>query len=126
MLYGEGMAIFPLDEINAPTYLVINPADNCAISAYPCHIALNDEKSRAYITNEDSGSISMIDLLRHEIIASIQIGRSITTLSLLPDNRFAIAASNMFADLSLIDLVNRRLIAVSEIDAELSSWLCLY
>ena len=125
-LYGEGMAIFPLDETNAPTYLVINPADNCAISAYPCHIALNDEKSRAYITNEDSGSISMIDLLRHEIIASIQIGRSITTLSLLPDNRFAIAASNMFADLSLIDLVNRRLIAVSEIDAELSSWLCLY
>lgn len=125
-LHGEGLAIFPLDEMEAPNYLVINPADNCAISAYPCHITLNDEQTIAYVTNEDSGSISVIDLETMQITTSIQIGRSITTFSLLSDNRFAIAGSNMFADLSLIDTVNRRLMAVSETSGELSSWFCLY
>lgn len=125
-LHGEGFAIFPLDEINTPNYLVINPADNCAISAYPCHITLNEAQTIAYVTNEDSGSISIIDLETMQITTSIQIGRSITTFALLPDSRFALAGSNMFADLSLIDIVNRRLMAVSEIGSELSSWFCLY
>lgn len=123
-LHGEGLAI--LAENQPPIYLSIQPAGNAnAPHIYPCNVTIDEEKNIAYVVNEDSGSITMVNLTDHTICDYFAVGRSITNLYLLPDTRFAVATSNMFADLSLLDLVNRRLLSITSNAHELSAMLAI-
>ena len=121
-VHGEGLAIFTEDKL--PIYLSFqSPQSLKALRAYPCNITINPTTSTAYIINEDSCSLTTIDLANNTISGSFSIGRSITNLYLLPNPNFAIATSNMFADLSVIDLVNQRLISMSNNDCEFANML---
>lgn len=121
-IYGEGLAIFT--EGNLPIYLSFqSPEFVKALHAYPCNITIDPTNNTAYIINEDSSSLTIIDLASNSITGSFSIGRSITNLYLLPNPNFAIATSNMFADLSIIDLVNQRLLSMSNDDCEFANML---
>lgn len=121
-IHGEGLAIFTEDSV--PIYLTFQlPELVKALRAYPCNITIDPTNSTAYIINEDSSSLTIIDLANNSITGSFSIGRSITNLYLLPNPNFAIATSNMFADLSIIDLVNQRLLSMSNDDCEFANML---
>lgn len=112
-IYGEGLAL--ITENNLPRYITIHsPEAANALRAYPCSVTIDDEKKIAYVVNEDSGSVTTIDLCGETVSGSFSIGRSITHLHLLADRRFALATSNMFADLSLLDLVNQKLLSICD------------
>ncbi len=65
------------------------------------------------LVSESTGTITKLDRRTGDITGSYSLGRSISHLYLLPDKRFAIATSNMFADLTLVDLVNEKLLSIS-------------
>ena len=122
--YGEGV-IFA-SENSLPIYLSVQLLHTpYTPHIYPCSITLNKQKDTAYIIHEDGGAISIVDTVNHIIQKTFSIGRSITNIHLLPDERFAIATSNMFADLSLLDLVNFKLIAISDSKQEFSNILSI-
>lgn len=118
--YGEGLAVF--EEGKPPAYLTFQaPAATRALHVYPCNVTIDESKNIAYVVNEDSGSITTVRLGDLSIGGYFTVGRSITNLHLLPDSRFAIATSNMFADLSMLDLVNQKLLSVTDRAQEFSN-----
>lgn len=122
--YGEGLAI--LTENTAPRYLTIQGlATAYTPHIYPCSVTLDEKEGVAYLVHEDGGSISIIHTDTYTVHKTFSIGRSISNLYLLPDSRFALATSNMFADLTLLDLVNQRLLSVSESSQEFSNLLAI-
>lgn len=122
--YGEGLAI--LSEKEPPVYRTFQAASaSRALHVYPCNVTIDEAKGVAYVVNEDSGSITMLRVDDYTVCDQFAVGRSITNLCLLPDSRFAIATSNMFADLSMLDLVNRKLLSVTDRSQELSSLLAV-
>ncbi len=110
--HGEGLHLLPTDT-PAPTVTTISLKSPSmrGLSIDPYSV-LPTENALCLIS-ESSGTITKLDRLTGEIIDSYSIGRSISNLYLLPDERFAVATSNMFADLSLVDLVNEKLLSVS-------------
>lgn len=124
--YGEGLAIFPMNQIETPVYLTVHASTlDGTPRAYPCHATVRKDQQIAYLVNEDSASITVIHLQKRKIIHSFSLGRSITSLYLLPDERFAIAASNMFADLAYIDLINGKLLSIAQSDHEFSRFIAV-
>lgn len=90
-----------------------------AFRTYPCYVAVTPDETTAYVAHEDSATISIIDIAAASVSGCIPVGRSVSCLALLPGCQFAIAGSYMFADLSLIDLVNRRLLSLTDNEREL-------
>lgn len=110
--YGEGLFIVRIHENCPPTILTIQcPACANSNGAYPCQATLAPDGQTAYVVNEDSGSVTIIDLTTGTVVDHFSVGRSISTLTVLPDAHFGVASSNMFGDLALIDLVNGRLLS---------------
>jgi len=120
---GEGVLILPSTETDdRPTVVTINCSCCSPVGkAYPLHVAVEPGGTRAYVACEDNATIGIIDVAQGKFCGSIPLGRSISRLALLPDKRFAIASSNMFADLCLIDLVNKRALSFSDTRRELLS-----
>lgn len=117
---GEGLFIFRLQKDGPPSVVSVQ-CPTCVQSngAYPCQVAVAPDGQTAYLVNEDSGSITIVDIINSAIVDHFSIGRSISALTILPDSRFAVASSNMFSDLSLIDLVNGRLLSFTENNREI-------
>lgn len=119
---GEGLIVMRKQKNGSPAVLAIQ-CPVCARSngAYPCQAAIAPDGQTAYIVNEDSGSVTIVDLTQAAVVDHFNVGRSISTLNILPDTRFAVASSNMFGDLALIDLVNGRLISFTENNQDILS-----
>lgn len=125
---GEGLAIFDQAKPDGsiPSVITIQcPLHTNGLKAYPCSVTVAPDRHSAYVINEDSGSITKLDLKLAEVTGNITLGRSISNLYILPDPRFAVATSNMFADLALIDLVNERLLSVTTSPNEILSCLAV-
>jgi YVTN family beta-propeller protein len=124
---GEGVAIFPAGETTGvdPSAVITIQCPFCyrGIKAYPGYIALSPDEKTAYVVNEDSSSLTVIDITRAAVTQGIPLGHSVTQICISPDGRFAVGASHRFADLCLIDLVNQRLISVTDTRRELSGFI---
>jgi hypothetical protein len=96
-----------------------------SLADYPSHIATWLEEPYAYVVNEESASITVIDITSASIIRHIEIGRSISCLHILPGGEFGIATSHILGDLSMIDLVNGRLLSVTDTKRELLGYLAI-
>lgn len=120
---GEGAVLFNLNKKpSSPTVITIQcPSCPSGLAAYPCHAAVTADNQTAYIVNEDGASIFVIDLESAQIIDRLNIGRSLSRLYLIPDSQLAIGTSNLFADLSLIDLTGGPLLAVTNTKRQLLS-----
>lgn len=119
---GEGLFVFREQKNKPPAVLTIQ----CPVCAqgnrvYPCHAAAAPDGQTAYVVNEDSGSVTIFDLINAVVVDYFSIGRSISTINLLPDSRFAVASSNMFGNLVLLDLVNGRPLSFTEDGIEILS-----
>lgn len=113
---GEGLAILDCKKGGSTPAIATIQCPACSLGhrAYPCYAVLSPDGCTAYVVNEDSGSISVIDVNKAQALDWFTVGRSISTLHILPDSRFALASSNMFCDLCLIDLVNGRLLTYTD------------
>ena len=121
---GEGLHIIMTD-IPAPavTTISLKAPSMRGITADPYSIlAIGDTLC---LIGESTGTITKIDGRTGDITGAYTLGRSISHLYLLPDERFAIATSNMFADLSLVDLVNEKLLSISICSHELFHQLAI-
>lgn len=111
-LHGEGLyRISPHADTASIATIPIQEYGKRALSAYPYSVLITDDI--IYLTCESAATITRIDARTNQIIDCICLGRSISNLYALPDSRFALATSNMFADLVVIDLVNCRLLTLS-------------
>jgi hypothetical protein len=119
---GEGVLIQDAAQTGGETCVVAIRCSGCAATsrAYPIHVAVAPDGQTAYVCDEDAAAISIIDLGTMSLRPSIVLGRSISRLALLPGGYFAVATSNMFADLCLVDLVNGRLLAFTVNDREIT------
>lgn len=124
---GEGVAIFNLSKKRpCPAVITIQcPSCPSGLAAYPCHAVLAADNRSAYIVNEDSASICVIDLTTAQVIDRLTLGRSLSRLYLLPDSHLAIGTSNLFADLSLIDLTSGSILAVTNSKRQLLSTIAI-
>lgn len=111
-LHGEGLYRICLSA-DPPSVATIPVQEygKRALSAYPYSVLLADDI--IYLACESAATITRIDARTNQIIDCICLGRSISNLYALPDSRFALATSNMFADLVVVDLVNCRLLTLS-------------
>jgi DNA-binding beta-propeller fold protein YncE len=127
----EGIIVFKPTEANEsnPSTMIsdtcLYPQDKSSSPAYPCHVAISSTEQVAYIVNEESGSITVIDLPSATITRHIKLGRSISCLHLLPSSNLAIATSHIFADLSMIDLVNGRLLSTTNTERQLLGYIAV-
>lgn len=103
----------------------IYPYTTSPSAAYPSHVATWPDEHLAYVVNEESSSITVIDSNTAAIIRHIEIGRSISCLHILPGGDFGIATSHIFADLSMIDLRNGRLLATTDTKRELLAYIAV-
>jgi hypothetical protein len=112
----EGVLLLKKGHLGAAPAVI--PLNHCPTATsfriYPCYAAITPDEATAYIVHEDSTNISVIDIASATVSGYIPVGRSISFLALLPNAQFAVAGSFMFADLSLIDLVNRRLLSMTD------------
>lgn len=125
---GEGVLVFDATQPDADNHAVITtlcPADMLSHQNYPCCAALSPDGTLAYIVNEDSASITIIDVKKRVVTGHIIVSRSISRLYILPDNRFALASSALFADLILIDLVNKQVLATTTPQHELYPYVAI-
>ena len=109
---GEGLHLIATDAPSpSVTTISLKSPQMRGITADPYSVlALGDTLC---LVSEATGTVTKIDRHTGDITGSYSLGRSISHLYLLPDERFAIATSNMFADLSLVDLVNEKLLSIS-------------
>lgn len=123
---GEGIAFFNLSKKRpSPTVVTIQcPICPSGLATYPCHAAIADNQT-AYIVNEDGASIFRIDLETAQITDRLPIGKSLSRLYLIPDSKLALGTSNLFGDLSLIDLAAGSLIAVTSTERQLLSTIAV-
>ncbi|QDR83020.1 YncE family protein [Sporomusa termitida] len=123
---GEGVALFNLSKKRRIPLVVTIQCPSCrSLAAYPCHAAVAPDNQTAYIVNEDGASIFVIDLSTAQIIDRLAIGRSLSRLYLIPNTDQAIGTSNLFADLSLIDLASGQLLAVTNTQRQLMSSIAI-
>ena len=124
---GEGVALFNLNRKTAsPTVITIQcPSCPGGLAVYPCHAAVADDNKTAYIVNEDGASIFILDLETAKIVDRLSVGRSLSRLYLIPDSQLGIGTSNLFADLSLIDLTGGPPLAVTNTRRQLLSNIAL-
>ncbi|VBB05267.1 Hypothetical protein LUCI_0474 [Lucifera butyrica] len=124
---GEGVII--IDETNSgQPYNIITtqcPLHKKNLKTYPCYVALSPDEETAYVVNEDSASVTVIDAAEKNIAGWIPVGRSISCLHILPSGKFALAASHMFGDLAMIDLVNGKLLSFTQTQRELSGYMAV-
>lgn len=124
---GEGVALFNLSKKRRTPMVVTIQCPSCpsSLAAYPCHAAVAADDQTAYIVNEDGASIFVIDLSTAQIVDRLAIGRSLSRLYLIPNTDQAIGTSNLFADLSLIDLASGQLLAVTNTQRQLMSSIAI-
>lgn len=127
----EGIIIFTMSK-SADSAPLIMTSQTClypkgvnASPAYPSHIAACPKESIAYVVNEENDSITVINMQTAAISHHIELGRSISCLHILPGGQLAIATSHIFADLSMIDLPNGRLLSVTDTKRELLGYIAV-
>lgn len=115
---AEGEGVFLIDDRKVTT-AHLSCAQCARISAaLPCHAAASADGRYAFIVLEEHAAIARLNLGTASFESVFSVGRSISRLELLQNGCFAVASSSMFADLSLIDLVNGRLLSFSASDRE--------
>ena len=127
----EGIMCFnkTMSEDDTPSVITaqrcIYPYTTSPSAAYPSHVATWPDEHLAYVVNEESSSITVIDSDTAAIIRHIEIGRSISCLHILPGGEFGIATSQLFNDLSMIDLRNGRLLSTTDTKRELLAYIAV-
>jgi DNA-binding beta-propeller fold protein YncE len=118
---GEGICFLAPKQNDGPCAVVTFQCSRCSAvaKAYPVHVTVDPDKQVAYVACEDNATVAVVDIAGARLLASIPLGRSVSRLALLPDRRFAVASSNMFADLCLVDLVNKRPLSFTATKREL-------
>lgn len=127
----EGIMIFTLTEpsdilpAGITSQCCLYPKDLKPPAAYPSHIATWPTESIAYVVNEESASITVIDIPTTTILRDIEVGHSISCLHILPGGTLGIATSHTLGNLSIIDLENGRLLSVTNTKRELLGYIAI-
>lgn len=82
-------------------------------AVYPSHAAVAADDRTAYVVNEESADITIVDLDMAACTGHIALPRSVSCLYMLPEEDLAIASSHILGDLCRLDLRSGRLLAAT-------------
>ncbi|MFM7146322.1 MAG: beta-propeller fold lactonase family protein [Actinomycetales bacterium] len=87
-----------------------------AVGQAPGEVAISRNGRRAYVTNEDGGSVTVIDLKTRRVVATIRVGTAPRGVVVSPDNRRVYVANNggdaqRLGTISVIDAQAARLLS---------------
>jgi YVTN family beta-propeller protein len=77
-----------------------------SVGTHPIQIAITSDDSTAYVTNNSSGDISVIDLETNLVTNTISVGMEAWGIALSPDNSTAYVVVNSLNVVKVIDLSN--------------------
>jgi YVTN family beta-propeller protein len=73
--------------------------------------------TRAYVTNEGSGTVSVIDTATNSVVASVNIGSEPTDNAISPDGKHVYASNNLSGTVSVIDTATNSVTATINVGA---------
>ena len=87
-----------------------------AVGQAPGEVAVSRDGRRAYVTNEDSSSVSVINLKTRRVVSTIRVGTAPRGVAVAPDNRRVYVANNggdaqRLGTISVIDAQNSRVLS---------------
>jgi len=93
------------------------PGDAVAIrlASVPGGMALSPDGSRAYVANALAGSVAVIDLERHEVVASVPVGAEPLGIAPSPDGSRVYVTAFQGDTLSAIDSATNRVVATARL-----------
>ncbi len=71
----------------------------------------------AYVTNEESGTVSVIDRAKDRVVATIQVGRAPRAIAVDPDQRWAFVLNGGEDTITVIDVNTQRVLHTLNIEA---------
>jgi YVTN family beta-propeller protein len=93
--------------IFTPTYVHADSVEGTiSVGTRPVQIAITSDNATAYVTNYDSGNISVIDLATNQVTNTISVGVRPVGIALSPDNSKAYVALSGAAQVVVINLSN--------------------
>jgi serine/threonine protein kinase, bacterial len=78
-------------------------ATTVRVGDYPTTVAVTPDGKRAYVTNQNSGSVSVVDTESNVVVASIQVGSVPWGVAITPDGRRAYVTNCDSRSVSVID-----------------------
>lgn len=79
------------------------PGSPIAVGVSPIGVAVSADGKRAYVTNEDSGSVSVIDTVANAVVATVAVGNNPVGVTVTPDNARVYVANSLSNSVSVID-----------------------
>ncbi|MFQ5911763.1 MAG: cytochrome D1 domain-containing protein [Nitrospinota bacterium] len=77
----------------------------------PSHMDFTPNGRRAYVANLRSDDITMIDVARRKVVATIPVGIGPNELRISPDGRYAYVANVLSSELTVVDLAFNKVVA---------------
>jgi len=81
------------------------------VGAGPVHIALSPTTSRAYVTNRDSDSVSVIDTNAHAVITTVSVQSAPVGIAVRPDDSEVWVVNRLSGTLTIINAVSLTMVA---------------
>ena len=105
---------------------MINTATNAVIANITTgsgtyRVALSPDGSRAYVSNEFAGTVSVIDTGSNTVVGSITVGGDPTIVAVSPDGTRVYVINNGSGTVSVIDPASTRLRLLSTSEAALTA-----
>jgi len=76
------------------------------VGAGPFGVAITPDGTRAYVTNDSSNTVSVVDISNNSVFATIPVGGSPIGVAITPDGTRAYVANDTSNDVSVIDTSN--------------------
>ncbi len=97
---GEPGLLVVLD----PEALSAGPLASISVGNHPAHVVADAAGARAFVTNSEDDSISVVDLARNELVGTIATGRYPHGLRVSPDGKEAYVAAVDEGAVSVVDM----------------------
>jgi YVTN family beta-propeller protein len=107
-----------------PALLVVDPEKKLVASSFeldqslPHMVSVLSDESRAYTANTGSGTVSVIDLSRGQVISDISIGGAPMGFSLTGDDRVLFASNRTGEGIAVIDTAQNRVTKMIRVEGQ--------
>src|SRR5687767_2165779 len=78
-------------------------ADLATAVRRPVGLVQSADGSRLYVANRDSGSISVVDLTSHKVVAEHTIGKRLSAIAMVPNSSRLLVTDEAAHELVLLD-----------------------
>ncbi len=93
------------------TSAISQPDNTVGVGNHPTEVAVSPDGTRAYVTNADSKSVSVIDTATNTVVATVGVGNHPTAVTVSPDGTRAYVTNSASKSVSVIDTKTNAVLA---------------